>query len=389
MQNIRIIEVKKRAEMREFVEFPLRLYKNCPWFVPPLYGDEMKIFTDKNAYADTCSSVFYLAMRDGKTVGRIQGIIQRQYNELHGEKRVRFTRFDAIDDVDVAKALLSAVESWGREQGMDTVCGPLGYSDLEREGLLIEGFDEMSTFEEQYNYEYYASLIERCGYAKEIDWLEFRLCAPKMKNEMLGRVAERALELSKLHVVDPDLITKRQYIDKYKDGVFECIDLCYRHLYGTVPFTESMKKQIIDQFMLVINKKYLIVICDENERVVSFALCIPAIGEALRKSGGRLTPLAIRKLLRAVKKPRTVDLGLVAILPEYQSAGINAVMLSKMTEYLESGEIESFETNLNLETNVQVMAQWKYFDSKQHKRRRSYIKNIASEKTSEERIYYA
>ena len=379
MAEIQIIEVKTRAQRKEFVEFPLRLYRNCPQFVPPLYGDELTIFTDKNAYADTCDSVFFLAKKEGKTVGRIQGILQKQFNELHSEKRVRFTRFDAIDDVEVAKALFDALENWAKEQGMESVCGPLGYSDLEREGLLIEGFDQLSTFEEQYNYDYYPKLIEACGYAKEIDWFEFALRAPKIKNEMLARVADRALELSKLHVVDSDKMSKKEYIDRYKDGVFECIDLCYRHLYGTVPFTESMKKQLIDQFMLVINKKYLIVICDENDRVVSFALCIPAFGEALQKSGGRLTPAALVKLLRAVKAPKVVDLALVAILPEYQSAGINAVMLQKMTEYLESGEIDHFETNLNLETNTQVMAQWKYFDAEQHKKRRSYLKNINTE----------
>jgi GNAT superfamily N-acetyltransferase len=376
MSKVDIIKVETKAHRREFVNFPLRLYKNNPYFVPPLYADEMAIFTDKNAYADTCESVFFLAERDGKTVGRIQGIIQNQYNELHGEKRIRFTRFDAIDDAEVAKALFAALEQYAKECGLDTVCGPLGYSDLEREGLLIEGFDKLSTFEEQYNYEYYASLIEACGYAKEIDWLEFSLKAPKQKNIMLARVAERALELSKLHIVDSDKMSKKEYIERYKDGVFECIDLCYRHLYGTVPFTEEMKKQIIDQFMLVINKRYLIVICDEQDKVVSFALCIPGFGEALQKSGGKLTPAALIKMLGVIRKPKVVDLALVAILPEYQSAGVNAVMLNKMTEYLESGEIDHFETNLNLETNVQVMAQWKYFDSEQHKRRRSYIKKL-------------
>ncbi len=376
--SINIIEVKTRAQRHEFVKFPLRLYKDCPYFVPPLYGDEMTIFTDKNAYADTCDSVFYLAQRDGKTVGRIQGIIQKQFNELHGEKRFRFTRFDAIDDVEVAKALFDAVEKWGADNGLDTVCGPLGYSDLEREGLLIEGFDKLSTFEEQYNYDYYPALIEACGYTKEIDWLEFRLRAPKEKNIMLGRVAERALELSKLHIVDSEKMSKKEYINRYKDGVFECLDRCYSHLYGTVPFTESMKNQLVDQFMLVINKRYLIIICDENDRVVSFALCIPGFGKSLQKSGGRLTPAAIVRLLKAVKKPDVVDLALVAVLPEYQSAGVNAVMLNCMTQTLERGEVEYFETNLNLETNTQVMAQWKYFDAEQHKRRRSYIKNIDS-----------
>ena len=377
-EAIQVVEVSTKTQRRAFVKFPLTLYKNCPYFVPPLYGDEMKIFTDKNAYADTCESVFFLALQNGKVVGRIQGILQKQSNDLHAERRLRFTRFDAINDVAVAKALFEALEAWGLSRGLDTVCGPLGYSDLEREGLLIEGFDQLSTFEEQYSYDYYPALIEACGYVKEIDWLEFRLRAPREKNEMLTRVAERALELSKLHVVDSTQYTKRAYIDKYKYGFFDCIDRCYSHLYGTVPFTESMKDQLVEQFMQIINKKYLIIICDEDDRVVSFALCFPGFGQALQKSGGRLTPPALLRLLRAVNNPRVVDLGLVAVLPEYQSAGINAVMLQKMTEQLESGDIDYFETNLNLETNLQVMSQWKYFDSEKHKRRRSYVKHIGS-----------
>ena len=274
--SVIINRVRTKRERREFVEFPLRLYKNVSQFVPPLYSDEMKIFTDKTAYADTCQSEFFLATKDGKTVGRIQGIIQRQFNEIHNERRLRFTRFDAVNDREVAKALFDAAESWGREQGMDTVCGPLGYSDLEREGLLIEGFDRLSTFEEQYNFDYYASLIEACGYKKEVDWLEFNLRAPEKKNPMLKKVAERALELNKLHVIDPDKYSKRAYIKKFGDGVFECIDRCYSHLYGTVPMTESTKAQMIDQFMLIINKRYLIIIADESEKVVAFGFCIPA-----------------------------------------------------------------------------------------------------------------
>ena len=376
MGEIKVFEVVTKAQRREFVRFPLKLYKKCEYFVPPLYGDEMTIFSDDNAYSDTCDSVCFLAQDGKKTVGRIQGIIQRQYNEIHGEKRLRFSRFDAIDDVRVAKALFAALEKWGAEKGLDTVCGPLGYSDLEREGLLIEGFDQCSTFEEQYNYEYYAELIEACGYQKEIDWLEFRLRAPQRKTNVLKRVSNRVLESGKLHLVDPDSMSKKEYIEKYKDGVFDCLDICYSHLYGTTPFTEKMKKQLVDQFMLVINKKYLIIICDENEKVVSFALCFPGFGTALQKSGGRLTPLAVMRLLKLIKKPKVIDLGLVAVLPEYQAAGVNAVMLYKMTEYLETGDIEYFETNLNLETNTQVMSQWKYFDSEQHKKRRSYIKKL-------------
>lgn len=376
MENVTITQVTTSSQKKAFVQFPLRLYKNHPCFVPPLYGDEMAQFKKKHAYSDTCDTVFFLAMKGKKVVGRIQGILQRQSNELRGEKRVRFTRFDAINDQAVAKALFDAVESWAREQGMDTVCGPLGYSDLEREGMLIEGFDQLSTFEEQYNYEYYPELLESCGYGKEIDWYEFRLRAPAQPNPMLGKVAQRALELSKLHVVDSSKMSKKKYIETYKDSFFECLDECYRHLFGTVPFTENMKKQMIDQFILILNKEYLVVVCDENERVVAFALCIPGIGKALQKSGGRLTLPAICKVLHSSKHPKTLDLGLIGVLPEYQNAGINAVMLVQLIEILSSGKIEYAETNLNLETNTQVMAQWKYFDATQHKRRRSYIKTL-------------
>ena len=376
MEDVRIIKVETGAQRKAFVRFPLKLYKNNPYFVPPLYGDEMAQFKKKHAYSDTCQTVFFLAMQGKKVVGRIQGILQRQSNELRGEKRVRFTRFDAVNDLRVAKALFAAVENWAKEQGMDTVCGPLGYSDLEREGMLIEGFDQLSTFEEQYNYDYYPALLEACGYGKEIDWFEFRLRAPKTPNPMLGRVAQRALELSKLHVVDSSKMSKKQYIDTYKDSFFECLDECYRHLYGTVPFTENMKKQMIDQFILILNKEYLVIICDENERVVSFALCIPGIGKALQKSGGRLTLPAVCKVLHSSQHPETLDLGLIGIRTEYQNAGINAVMLKQLIEMLASGKVEYAETNLNLETNTQVMAQWKYFDATQHKRRRSYIKEL-------------
>lgn len=371
---ITIKEVKSRKDIKEFIEFPLRMYKGHPCFVPPLYADEKKLLRTggDTAIAD---SVFYLAERDGKTVGRIQGIIQKQYNQSHNCSKVRFTRFDSIDDAKVANALFAAVEKWGKERGMTEICGPLGYSDLDREGLLIEGFEEDSTFEEQYNFDYYGRLVEGAGLAKDVDWLEFELRAPKTPNVMLSRVAERALELNKLHIASTNM-SKRAYINKYRDSFFDCLDECYRHLYGTVSITKAAQDELIDQFMLLINKEYLIFLCDENDRVVGFGLCFPSIGNALKKSGGRLTPLALLKLLRLAKNPKVIDLGLVAIRPEYQNAGANAIMVNSIMQALTVHGIEKCETNLNLETNTAVMSQWKYFDARQHKRRRSYIKTI-------------
>lgn len=372
---VEIREVKTKADIKEFIEFPLRLYKDCTYFVPPLYGDEKKLLSG-GTDTEVSESVFYLATREGETVGRIHGIIQKQYNELHSERRVRFTRFDSIDDTEVSEALFGAVCDWGRARGMDTLCGPLGFSDLDREGLLVEGFDEDSTFEEQYNYEYYGRLIESFGLEKEIDWLEFELRAPERRNEMLKRVADRALEMNKLHIVDSSKMSKRAYVNKYKDGFFDCIDECYGKLYGTVPFTDEMKDEIISQFMLIINKKYLFLICDEQERVVALGLCFPGFGKALQKSGGRLTPMALLRVLKDVRAPKVVDLGLVAVRPEYQSSGVNAAMVNGLCEMLLSGDVERLETNLNLETNDAVIAQWKHFTKRQHKRRRAYVKSI-------------
>lgn len=372
---VNIKEVKTKRDIKEFIEFPLRLYKGCEWFVPPLYADEKKLIL-AGGRPDIAESIFLLAERDGKTVGRIQGIIQRQFNEIHKTKRVRFTRFDSINDTEVSGALFGAVENWARGFGMTELCGPLGYSDLDREGLLIEGFSELATFEEQYNYDYYASLCEAAGLGKEIDWLEFELTAPEKKNPMLGRVAERALELNKLHIIDHRDYTKKQYVEKFKDGVFNCIDECYSKLYGTVPLSQDMREELIGQFIQIINKQYLFIICDENEKVVSFALCFPSIGKAVQKSGGRLTPAALIRLLKAVKKPKTIDLGLMGVLPEYQNTAVNSVMVNILCDSLINGDCERCETNLNLETNTQIMAQWKYVSARQHKRRRSYIKAI-------------
>lgn len=367
-------EVKTSKDIKEFIEFPLRLYKDCPYFVPPLYSDEKKLLKS-GGNTENAESVFFLATDNGKTVGRIHGIIEKQYNRNHGTKKARFTRFDSTDDEAVTRALFNAVENWAKQRGMDEICGPLGFNDLNREGLLIEGFDEDSTFEEQYNYEYYGRLLEKIGFTKDADWVEYELRLPEKRNEMLRRVGERALEINRLHVAD-NTISKKKYIDKYRDGFFECLEICYRHLYGTVELTQEVRDELVSQFVMIVNKKHVIFICDEQERVVAFGLCFPAIGDAIKKSGGRLTPVALLKLLHLVNNPKVIDLGLVAVLPEYQNSGVNAVMINCMLDILAEGKVEKYETNLNLENNDAVQAQWKYFNARQHKRRRSYIKRI-------------
>ncbi len=371
---ITVKEVKTPRDIKEFINFPLRLYKGCPSFVPPLYSDEKKLLRQGGASPDS-ESVFFLAEKDGKTVGRIQGIIQKQFNNSHSVRLVRFTRFDSFDDVTISSALFSAVENWGKKKGMTEICGPLGRNDLEREGLLIEGFSEDSTFEEQYNYEYYAKLVEAFGFKKDADWLEFELTLPEKEDVILNKVSERALAMNKLHIADKSM-SKKKYIEKYRDGFFECLDECYKHLYGTVPIEKDVQDELVGQFMLILNKKYLTFICDENDKVVGFGLCFPGMGDAIKKSGGRLTPLALIKLLKLVRKPRVLDLGLVAVHPDYQFSGANAVLVKEILDMLKDSSVQKVETNLNLETNTAVISQWQHFSARQHKRRRSYIKKI-------------
>jgi hypothetical protein len=241
--------------------------------------------------------------------------------------------------------------------------------------LLVDGFSENSTFEEQYNYEYYKSLIESAGYTADVDWLEYELKMPERRNEMLARVASRTMELNSLHVADTN-VPKKKYIEKYRDGFFDCLDVCYRHLYGTVPISKETQDELVKQFMMIVNKEYAVFICDENDNVVGFGLCFPGIGDAVKKSGGRLTLPTLCRILKTVRNPKTIDLALVAIHPKYQNAGLNAVIIDGMLQILSEGKVQKCETNLNLETNTAVQAQWKYFDARQHKRRRSYIKTI-------------
>ncbi len=371
---LRIKEVKSRKDVKEFISFPLRLYKGNPYFVPPLYADEKALFRKNTVYSEQAESAFFLAVENGKTVGRIQGILQRVSNEKWGQKRVRFTRFDSVDDKAVASALLTAVEKWAKARGMDEVVGPLGYSDLDREGLLVEGFDELSTFEEQYNYAYYADLLESCGYAKEADWVEYKLYAPEIVDERIERVSKRMLEKYGLRLGVAK--NARAFVKQWGEGFFEVLDKTYVEIYQSVPFTSAMKKNLISNFKLILNVKYATVILDKEDNIVGFGLAFPSIGKAVQKSGGRLTPSTLVRTLKAIRKPKVIDLALIGVVPEYRNKAIATAIVWEMLQMLTTGGIEYAETNLNLETNANIQNQWKAFKSVRHKRRRSYVKKL-------------
>ena len=374
---ITVKEVRTRREQKEFINFPLDLYRGNPNFTPPLYMDEKKIFSKDFVYNDCCDFICFNAYRDGQMAGRIQGIIQKASNEKRGEKRARFTRYDAIDDPEVSAALFKAFEDWAVSAGMDTACGPLSFSDLEREGLLVEGFDYPATFEELYNYPYYATHIEANGYEKEVDWNSSRLYGPASPEDIteLEKLTEFIFKRDKLHYGESR--SGSDFIRRYKDGIFDLIDKSYEGLYGTVPFTEIMKKLMIENFQLVISNKYAACILDENDRMVCFGLAIPSLRRALSLTRGKLTPKVLLRLLGCLRKPDVLDLCLVGVDPEYLNRGISAALsLAVMRMLQDNPDIKYAETNLNLLDNFPIQNQWKRFQREIHKIYRSYCKKL-------------
>lgn len=370
---IEIREVNTKKEIKEFLNFPLKLYKGNEFFVPCLYGDELKMFKPNYMYYDQAESKFWNAYRDGKMVGRIQAILQKKSNEKWKQKRVRFTRFDAIDDQEVADALFGAVEKYAKEKGMNEVCGPLGFSDLDREGLLIEGFDQKQTFEEQYNFPYYQSLIEKCGYKKDVDWLEHRLTV-NQDTERTIELSDRLLKRSGLKLVP--VMPFKKTCKLYGDQFFELLDITYDKLYGTVPFSDGMKKLMMENFAPIVNPKYLRLLVDNNDKVIAFVISFPGISEVFRKSNGHIYPWIIPSLLHTVKHPKVVDLGLCGVVPGQSLTGAIAILYGEMARQMKKDNIDYLETNLNLEDNLAIIGTWKHFESKQHKRRRSFVKKI-------------
>lgn len=375
---IEVQEVKTKQQQRQFLNFALDLYKGNPYFVPPLYSDEKKMFGKDFVYNDSCEWTCFVAYKDGKIAGRIQAIIQKDANAKNKEKRCRFCRFDAIEDLEVSKALFAAAEKWARSKGMDTMVGPLNFSDLEREGMLVDGFEEPSTFEQNYNFSYYKEHVEALGYVKEIDWTASRLYGPESQEAMdeLEQVVAFIFKRYKLHYGTAK--SGPQLLKKYAQGIFDLLDTSYEGLYGTVPFTEGMRRLVLENFAMVINPKFTAVILDENEKIVCFGLSFPGLAPALVGTRGKYTPLTLMKLLYYIKNPNILDLCLVGVDPEYLNRGISgALSLSIMKMLRDNARVKWADTNLNLENNYAILNQWRRFKSEECKRFRAYVKKLS------------
>lgn len=373
---INVVEVKTAKQRREFVDFPTMLYNGNDYYVHPLRGDEFNLFSPKkNVSYDECEIVFYLAYKDGVIAGRICGIVQKVYNAKTNTRKVRFTRFDCIEDFEVAQALVHKVEEWASMQGMDTVHGPLGFNDLDREGLLIEGYDRLATFEENYNYPYYKDYLEKLGYVKDCDYLSFRIKLPTESNERIKRIEKMVMEKYGLRYATAK--NKKAYIERYKDQIFDVLDETYGDLYGVIPYNEKMRKSIIDQFYLILNQEYLVCIVDESDKVVAFGLGLPSLAEAVKKSKGKLFPMGLFRILHAKNHNNVADFALVGVKKEYQNKGVTALILDYIVENAKRIGVDTIETNHSLEDNHKILQTWKNFpDVEQHKRFRVFTKSL-------------
>ena len=380
LSMIEVLEVKTKIQKKQFVDFPTKLYDGNEYYVHPLRSDEINWFSPrKNVSFDECDIVYYLAYKEGKVAGRICGILQRVYNEKTSTKKVRFSRFDCIEDFEVAKALISKVEEWAKLMGMDTIHGPLGFHDLDREGLLIEGFDQLATFEENYNFPYYKEFLEKLGYKKDVDYLSFQIGLPGKTDPRIVRIGETIMKRYNLRIATAK--NKSEYIKKYKDGIFDVLNEAYGDLYGVIPYNDKLKKQIIDQFNLIIKLEYLVTILDENDRVIAFGFGIPSIAKAVQKSKGKLFPFGVFRILHAKNNCKLADFGLIGVRKEYQGKGVTAIILNYIVENAKKVGVTRVETNHSLEDNHKIIATWKNFeDVTQHKRFRVFTKNITNAK---------
>lgn len=375
--SVTIKRVLDRNSLRKFIRFPEKLYKNNPFYVPALVFDETNTLDpSKNPGSAFCKSELYLAYKDDQLVGRVAAIVNEKANEQWGHKEVRFGWFDFIDDPEVSKALIDKVTDFGRKFGMDKIVGPLGFTDFDPEGMLVEGFDQEGTMPLIYNADYYPKHIEALGFRKDADWLEYRINIPNELPEKFNRIGEIIKERYNLHIRP---LTKK-YVRKnnYGQKVFDLINETYKDLYNFTIMPRDLADKYLGFYLSVLDLNFISVVENENDELVAFGITMPSLTKALQKSRGKLFPFGWIPILRSMylKHEEGVELLLIGVRPDYRNAGLTSLLFADMFAKLSKAGFKWAETNAELETNNAIQNSWSGFDYKQNKRRRSYIKDI-------------
>ncbi|MBP1675705.1 MAG: hypothetical protein H6Q20_264 [Bacteroidetes bacterium] len=370
-----IREVKTNKELKKFIWFGINLYKNCEFAAPPLLMDDLlNLKKGSNPALDFCETAYFLAYKNNKIVGRIAGIINPKSNETWDQKHARFGWVDFIDDKEVSKALFEAAENWARAKGMTAVHGPLGFTDFDHEGILIEGYDKPGTLATIYNYPYYVNHIEELGYTKDIDWNEYLITVPEVFPEKYFRIAD--IVKQKYNLTAKRFKSRKEVVDQYAIKIFNLLNLCYKDLYGYTKLNDKQIHFYIKLYFSFFRLDTISVVVDENDDVVALGIAMPSFTKALQKAKGRLFPFGWYYMLRAISKNDLVDLYLMAVHPDYQNKGVNSIMFADIMPNAAKNGYRFAESNPELETNTRMSSQWGSFEYINHKKRRVYLKNL-------------
>lgn len=374
--KIDIYEVTSTSDLKRFISFPDRLYIGNPNYVPSLMMDEIEnLRKDKNPAFEYCDARYFMAFRGKEPVGRIAAIHNRRFNEVWHKNCVRFSRYDVIDDLEVSRVLLAEVENWAKSLGMEEIQGPMGFCDLDHQGLLVDGFDQMGLFITSYNHPYYMQHLEALGYQKLTDWVEMKMEKPEILDPRIKKIAEYSLEKLNLHEIR---LKKTKDVLPYAKGIFELLYEAYQHIYGVIPLNDRQIELYIGQFITLVKPEFLTLIADENNKPVSFGVVIPSLAETVRKCKGRLFPFGWIHMLRYLtsKKHETLEFLLIATDPKYWNSALGAEIIVHTFEGAEKYGIRYAETGPMLETNLRIQSMWSRFHAIIHKRRRCYVKPL-------------
>ena len=368
---ITIKKVTTKRDLKRFIRFNYELYKGNAYSVPDLYDDMLNTFNrKKNAAFEFCEADYFLAYKDGKLAGRVAAIINHRANQAWGKKDVRFGWIDFTDDAEVSDALIRTVEQWGKERGMTDIVGPLGFTDMDAEGMLIEGFDQLGTMATIYNYPYYPQHMERMGFVKDADWVEYKLYVPDAIPDKHRRIADLIQRKYELKI--KKYTSGRKIARDYGQAIFELINEAYSQLYGYSALSQRQIDQYVKMYLPILDLRMVTLVTDRDDRLVAVGISMPSLSEALQKSHGRLLPFGWYYLLKALffkRRAKMLDLLLVAVKPEYQNKGVNALLFTDLIPVYQQLGFEYAESNPEMELNAKVQAQWDYFRSEQHKRR--------------------
>lgn len=376
--SVEIKKVTTKSELKRFIRFNYEFYKDNPYSVPDLYDDMLNTFSPKkNAAFEFCEADYFLALRDGKIVGRVAAIINRRANEKWNRKTVRFGWIDFIDDMEVSTALIDTVKQWGKERGMTEIEGPLGFTDMDAEGMLVEGFDQLSTMATIYNSPYYPQHMERLGLSKSADWVEMKIYVPDAIPEKHRRISDIIAKRYNLHI--RKLKSKKEVRQSgVAHDIFRLINDAYTPLFGYSRMTERQIDQYVKMYVPVLDLRMVSIVENEQNEIVAVGISMASLSRALQKAKGRLLPFGWYHLLKALmwKRPKVLDLLLVAVRPDYQGKGVNALLFTDLIPVYKELGFEYAESNPELEMNEKVQNQWQYFKTEQHKRRRCFKADI-------------